>query len=77
MIVSERIGELLAGLTEDQEALLEEVLKSSYFLEDPGVLWRLLWAPRPVVSRLMEVLDEMNRHQGVDPEDFEIRVRPR
>ena len=31
MIVSERIGELLAGLTEDQEALLEEVLKSPYF----------------------------------------------
>ena len=44
MVVSERIGVLLAGLTEDQEALLEEVLKSPYFHEDPGVLWRILWA---------------------------------
>jgi hypothetical protein len=41
------------------------------------VLWRILWASRPVVNRLMEVLDAMNEHPGVDPGDFEISVWPR
>ncbi len=31
----------LAGLTEDQEELLEEILEPPYFRDDPGVLWRL------------------------------------
>ena len=46
MILSNHLAELLAGLTEDQEALLQEILESPYFQEDPGVLWRILWAPR-------------------------------
>jgi len=51
-------------------------LESPYFQEDPGVLWRILWAPRPVVARLMEVLDQMNEYPGVDPGDFDIEVKP-
>jgi hypothetical protein len=77
MILSERLGELLAGLTDDQEALLEEILGSPYFRKDPGVLRRILWASRPAVNRLMEVLDRMNEYPGVDPGDLEITVRPR
>ena len=77
MILSDRLGELLAGLTPDQEDLLEEVLRSPYFHDDPGVLWRLLWYPPEVVCRLWEVLDQMHRYPGVDAGDFEIIVRPR
>ncbi len=36
MILPDRLGELMAGLTPDQEDLLEEVLRSPYFDEDPG-----------------------------------------
>ena len=61
----------------DQEDLLEEVLRSPYFHEDPGVLWRLLWCPPQVVRRLWEVLDQMNRYPGVDAGDFAITVRTR
>ncbi len=74
MILSDSLGELLAGLTPDQEDLLEEVLRSPYFHEDPGVLWRLLWCPPQVVRRLWEVLDQMNRYPGVDAGEFEITV---
>ncbi len=75
MILSDSLGELLAGLTPDQEDLLEEVLRSPYFHDDPGVLWRLLWCPPEVVRRLWEVLDQMHRYPGVDAGDLEITVR--
>ncbi len=55
MILPDRLGELLAGLTPDQEDLLEEVLRSPYFDEDPGVLWRLLWCPPQVVRRTVAI----------------------
>ena len=74
MILLDRLGEPLAGLTPDQEDLLEEVLRSPYFHEDPGVLWRLLWCP-PQVRRLWEVLDQMHSYPGVDAGDLEITVR--
>ena len=76
MILPDAFGELLAGLTPDQEDLLEEVLRSPYFHDVPGVLWRLLWCPPQVVRRLWEVLDQMHRFPGVDAGDFEITVRP-
>ena len=47
MISPSRITELLAGLTEDQEELLEEILESPYFREDPGVLWRIPCGAHP------------------------------
>ena len=37
MILPTHLAEVLAGLTEDQEALLQEILESPYFQEDPGV----------------------------------------
>ncbi len=75
MILVERLGELLAGLTPDQEDLLEEVLRSPYFHEDPGVLWRLLWSPPHVVRRLWEVLDQMHRYPGADAGDITVRLK--
>ena len=75
MILPDSLGELLAGLTPDQEDLLEEVLRSPYFHDDPGVLWRILWCPPQVVNRLWEVLDQMHRYPGVHTGDLEIAVR--
>ena len=77
MILPDRFGELLAGLTPGQEDLLEEVLRSPYFREDPGVLLRLLWCSPQVVQRMWEVLDQMHRYPGLDAGDFEITVRLR